>query len=90
VCTWDAMTPSMSRTAAPFAAPATATATASARAKPRQVPVPRRCAHCCSRCPPLVRVDDTIEWVRPDVMKMVLYFNWSPNADDEAQVPWEV
>jgi hypothetical protein len=38
---------------------------------------------------PLVRVDDTIEWVRPDVMKMVLYFNWSAHAEAEAHDSWE-
>jgi hypothetical protein len=37
----------------------------------------------------LVRVDDAIEWVRPDVMKMVLYFNWSPNAEAEAHESWD-
>jgi len=72
---WDAMVPSMARAT---------TATAFVRAEPRQVPVPR-CL--CYRRQPLVRVDDTIEWVRPDVMKMVLYFNFSWNAEAEARNP---
>jgi hypothetical protein len=73
--------------AAAFAAAATTTADASVRAEPRQVPV-SRCT-CCKRVHPLVRVNDTIEWVRPDVMKMMLYFNWSQNADAEAHESWE-
>jgi len=74
---WDAMDPSMARAT---------TATAFVRAEPRQVPVPR-CS--CYRRQPLVRVDDTIEWVRPDVMKMVLHFNFSWNAEAEAHSSWE-
>ena len=77
---WDASASSMG----PAAFPA---ATGSVRAEPRQVPV-SRCT-CCKRVHPLVRLDDTIEWVRPDVMKMVLYFNWSQNADAEAHESWE-
>ena len=69
---------------------ASASASTSMRAEPRE---PRRgpvsrCS-CCNRFQPLVRVDDAIEWVRPDVMKMTLWFNWSPNADAEAQESWE-
>jgi hypothetical protein len=79
---WDADTASMG----PATIPAL-TSTAPARAEPSQVPV-SRCT-CCKRVNPLVRVDDTIEWVRPDVMKMVLYFNWSSNAEAEAHEPWE-
>jgi len=74
---WDATVPSMAR--------ATTTA-ASVRAEPRQVPVPR-CS--CYRRQPLVRMDDSIEWVRPDVMKMVLHFNFSWNAEAEAHSSWE-
>jgi hypothetical protein len=79
VRTWDA-------TAAAAAASATPGASARASAEPRQVPVPRLSF---PRRYPLVRVDDTIEWVRPDVMKMVVYFNFSMNAEDEAHEPWE-
>lgn len=61
--------------------------TAPAREEQPRVPI-SRCT-CCKRVHPLVRVEDTIEWVRPDVMKMVLYFNWSSNADAEAHGPWE-
>ena len=55
--------------------------------EPRRGPI-SRCS-CCKRFQPLVRVDDAIEWVRPDVMKMTLWFNWSSNADAEAQESWE-
>jgi hypothetical protein len=81
VRTWDATAASMGHPAA-----ATPTPGASASAEPRQVPVPRLSF---PRRYPLVRVDDTIEWVRPDVMKMVIYFNFSLNAEDEAHEPWE-
>jgi hypothetical protein len=73
---WDADTASMDP----------ATIPAPARAEPPQVPV-SRCT-CCKRVHPVVRVDDTIEWVRPDMMKMVLYFNWSSNAEAEAHESW--
>ncbi|KAI0250960.1 hypothetical protein BJV78DRAFT_1154749 [Lactifluus subvellereus] len=53
----------------------------------RAVPVDR--CLCCMRAHPFVRVHDTIEWVRPDVMKMVVYFNWSLNAEAEAHESWE-
>jgi len=72
----DAMVLSMNRAT---------TATAFVRAEPRQVPVPR-CS--CYRHQPLVRVDDTIEWVRPGVMKMVVHFNFSWNAEAEAHSSW--
>jgi len=81
VRTWDATAASMGRPAA-----ATATPGASVSAEPRQVPLPRLSF---PRRYPLVRVDDTIEWVRPDVMKMIVYFNYSLNAEDEAHEPWE-
>ena len=78
---WDAR-------AAPLGPAASApTAQAFVRAESRQVPV-SRCA-CCRRVHPSVRVNDSVEWVRPDVMKMVLYFNWSENADAEAHESWE-
>jgi hypothetical protein len=77
--TWDATAASMG--------PATAAAGASMRTEQRQVPVPR--CSCSKRAHPLVRVNDAIEWVRPDVMKMVLYFNFSLNAEAEAHESWE-
>jgi hypothetical protein len=80
VRTWDAMAASMGATTA------AATTSASATAEPRQAPLPFWSPG--SRYP-LVRVDDTIEWVRPDVMKMVVYFNFSLNAEDEAHDSWE-
>ncbi len=66
-------------------AAATGAPTTSASAEPQQV---SRCT-CYKRVRPVVRADDTIEWVRPDVMKMVLYFNWSSNAETEAHESWE-
>lgn len=76
------------------AATATATAAAAApatpsstRAEPRQAPV-SRCS-CCKRVHPFVRIDKTIEWIRPDLMKMVIYFNWSSNAEAEGPISWE-
>jgi hypothetical protein len=66
-----------------------ATVPAPPRAEPPQVPVSRCTGTCCKRVNPLVRVDDAIEWVRPDVLKMVLYFNWSSNAEAEAHESWE-
>ena len=74
---WDTMAPSMARAT---------TATSFVRAEPREVPIPR-CS--CRGRQPLVRVDDSIEWVRPDVMKMVLHFNFSWNAEAEAHSSWE-
>ena len=80
--TWDANAASMGpATVAPAASGA------SMRTEQRQVPVPR--CLCSKRAHPLVRVDDAIEWVRPDVMKMVLYFNFSMNAEAEAHESWE-
>ncbi|KAI0269917.1 hypothetical protein BC834DRAFT_841644 [Gloeopeniophorella convolvens] len=38
---------------------------------------------------PLVRVEDTIEWVRPGVLRMTVYFNWSPDAEIGARGPWD-
>lgn len=79
---WDAGTASMG----PATIPAL-TSTTPARTEPSQVPV-SRCA-CRKRVRPFVRINDTIEWVRPDVMKMVLYFNYSSNAEAEAHGRWE-
>ena len=77
----DASAVAMGSTAA--VAPATITTNfAHATEPPRQVPASRGWCPECVR--PLVRVDNT-EWVRPDVMKMVLYFNFSSNAEAEAQ-----
>ncbi|KAN0127331.1 hypothetical protein V8E53_014855 [Lactarius tabidus] len=38
---------------------------------------------------PLVRVEDQVEWVRPRVLKVTLWLNWSPNAEAEAHDPWD-
>jgi len=38
---------------------------------------------------PFVRIEDRIEWVSRDVMKMTLWFNWSPDAEAEAHGEWE-
>ncbi|KAF8490791.1 hypothetical protein F5888DRAFT_1807836 [Russula emetica] len=38
---------------------------------------------------PFVRIEDRIEWVSRDVMKMTLWFNWSPDAEAEAHETWE-
>jgi hypothetical protein len=38
---------------------------------------------------PFVRIEDRIEWVSRDVMKMTLWFNWSPDAEAEAHDAWE-
>lgn len=62
------------------AGPTTANAYArrSKRARPRR-----------AREVPLVRIEDRIEWVSRDVMKMTLWFNWSPDAEAEAHEAWE-
>jgi len=70
------------------AAATTSTAVAAfAGASEARAPV-SRCS-CFHRINPLIRVDDTIEWVRPGVMKMVVWFNWTPNAEAETQESWE-
>jgi hypothetical protein len=79
----DARAVAMSSAAA--VAPATIT-TNFTHSEPRQVPAPRGWCPECVR--PLVRVDNT-EWVRPDVMKVVLYFNFSSNVGAGAQSSWE-
>ena len=68
---------------------AAAPTTTFARAEPRQVATSRGLCPECHGVRPLVRVDNTIEWVRPDVMKMVVYFNFSSNAETEAHSSWE-
>lgn len=78
---WDADTTPVGPATIP--AP-TSAAPGPARTEPPQVPA-SRCT-CCKRVRPLVR--DNIEWVRPDLMKMVLYFNWSSNAEAEAHESW--
>ena len=30
---------------------------------------------------PLVRVEDQVEWVRPHVLKVTLWLNWSPHQE---------
>ncbi|KAH9038224.1 hypothetical protein EDB85DRAFT_528371 [Lactarius pseudohatsudake] len=69
--------------------PATATlAGASTRTAPQPTPVATFC-RCNLRAVPLIRIDDRIEWVRHDLMRMVVWYNWSLNADDEAHDSWE-
>lgn len=80
---WDDDATARGRTFASVAAGASTPRTVPRRA----VPVDR--CRCCMRAHPFVRVYDTIEWVRPDVMKMVVYFNWSLNAEAEAHESWE-
>jgi hypothetical protein len=67
-------------------APATIT-TNFVHSEPRQVPAPHGWCPECVR--PLVRVDNSVEWVRPDLMKMVVYFDFSSNAGAGAQSSWE-
>jgi hypothetical protein len=55
---------------------------------PPPIPTTPFC-RCRLRAHPLVRVDDMIEWVRPDLMRMSVWFNWSLNADAEAHESWE-
>ena len=50
----------------------------------RRLPPPHRLRHV-----PLVRVEDQVAWMREDVLKVTLWFNWSPNADAEAHEPWD-
>ena len=40
------------------------------------------------RATPFVRIEDRIEWVSRDVMKMTLWFNWSSDAEAEAHEAW--
>ncbi|KAI0264035.1 hypothetical protein BC834DRAFT_844314 [Gloeopeniophorella convolvens] len=41
------------------------------------------------RVVPLVRIGDTVVWLRPDLMRITVYFNWSPHAETEAYDAWE-
>jgi len=66
---------------------ATAAPAPFAYAGPGQAPI-FHCA-CVQHGHPLVRIHDIVEWVRPDVMRMIVYFNFSPNAADEAHSSWE-
>ncbi|KAI9443484.1 hypothetical protein H4582DRAFT_1198752 [Lactarius indigo] len=69
--------------------PAVATAAnAPTRAVPQVAPVATFC-RCNLRAVPLIRIDDRIEWVRHDLMRMVVWYNWSLNADAEAHESWE-
>ena len=46
--------------------------------------------HAPSRRPhPFVRIDDHIEFISPNVVKMTLWFNWSPDADARAHERWD-
>jgi len=56
---------------------------------PAQPPRKRRRRHLRSRSPPLVRIEDQVEWVRPNVLKVTMWLNWSPNADGMAHLPWD-
>jgi len=61
-----------------------------ARVEPEPGPASVSSCSCCKhRVYPLVRVGNTIEWVRQDVMKMTILFNWSSNAEAEAHESWE-
>ena len=42
------------------------------------------------RTVPLVRIEDEVVWVRPQVLKVELWLNWSPNADAQAHEPWDL
>src|SRR5712671_5590020 len=57
--------------------------------RPGRVPSVRSARGRRARTPPLVRVEDRIEWVRDDLMKMTLLFNWSPQAEAEVHEPWD-
>jgi hypothetical protein len=60
-----------------------------ADAGPSNARRPRRARPRRAREVPLVRIEDRIEWVSRDVMKMTLWFNWSPDAEAEAHEGWE-
>ncbi|KAF8272855.1 hypothetical protein EI94DRAFT_1795849 [Lactarius quietus] len=62
-----------------------AAATAAGPSVPRTVPTFCRCR---LRAHPFVHVGDKIEWVRPDLMRMDVWFNWSLNAEAEAHGWW--
>jgi hypothetical protein len=69
------------------AGPSTSTQSAHARKPKRSRAPPGRNAR-RGRAVPLVRIEDHIEWVSPDVMKMTVWFNWSPDAEAEAHDAW--
>ncbi|KAH9969932.1 hypothetical protein BC827DRAFT_1151831 [Russula dissimulans] len=56
--------------------------------RPGRAPSVRSAQGRRARSRPLVRVEDRIEWVRHDVMKMTLFFNLSPHAEAEVHEPW--
>ena len=58
--------------------------TSTRRRRVRPVHNPRR-----AREVPFVRVKEHVEWVRPDLMKMTLWFNWSLDAEVEAYESWD-
>ena len=58
-----------------------ATAAGASACAARRVPTPF--CRCNLRAYPSVRVDR--EWVRPDVMRMIVWYNWSLNAEAEAR-----
>ncbi|KAI9465041.1 hypothetical protein BJY52DRAFT_1184080 [Lactarius psammicola] len=60
------------------------TSGASACAARQTVPTPF--CRCNLRAYPFVRVD-SFEWVRPDVMKMIVWYNWSLDAEAEVRQP---
>jgi hypothetical protein len=60
-----------------------------ANAGPSNARRPKRARPRRAREVPLVRIEDRIEWVSRDVMKMTLWFNWSPDAEAEAHEAWE-
>jgi hypothetical protein len=65
----------------------TADHTGGARGSRRVSPVRNRRRR-TKRETPLVRVEDRIEWVGRDLLKMTLWFNWSPDAEAKAHEPW--
>ena len=71
------------------AAPTGACQCPRAAVPPPPPPIPTPFCRCHLRAHPLVRVDDMIEWVRPDLMRMSVWFNWSLDADAEAHESWE-
>ena len=63
-----------------------AAATAAGPSVPRAVPTFCRCRRL--RPHPFVHVGDKIEWIRPDLMRMDVWFNWSLDAEAEAHEWW--
>jgi hypothetical protein len=54
----------------------------------RRVPPVRNRRRRTARETPLVRVEDRIKWVSRDLLRMTLWFNWSPDAEAKAHEPW--